>query len=114
MKRRLAITALVLICVIGAGCTTKQQKEEQLKEILFGMRSAIDQFTLDHQRYPTSLQELVKAGYFRQIPADPMTGRNDTWKVAIGNDIPGEPPGISDIHSGSEKVGSDGRPYSSW
>ncbi|HYL12805.1 MAG TPA: prepilin-type N-terminal cleavage/methylation domain-containing protein [Terriglobales bacterium] len=92
-------------------------KESVLKQDLFTLRQVIDQYTLDKQRAPQSLQDLVAAGYLKQIPVDPFTFRNDTWAVAQ-EDITQSPeqtePGISDVHSGSNLTGSDGTAYSSW
>lgn len=93
-------------------------REAVLRDDLYVMRKMIDQFTLDKNRAPTSLDELVEAGYLRGgIPSDPFTGSNQTWKVDI-EDVPISPEqaaaGIIDVHSGSEEVSTDGTPYSSW
>jgi general secretion pathway protein G len=92
-------------------------KESVLKQDLFTLRQVIDQYTLDKQRAPQSLEDLITAGYLKQVPVDPFTARNDTWAVAQ-EDITQSPeqtePGISDVHSGSNLVGSDGTAYSTW
>jgi general secretion pathway protein G len=92
-------------------------KESVLKQDLFTMRQVIDQYTLDKQKAPQSLEDVVSAGYMRKLPPDPFTGRSDTW-VPVQDDTVEDPaqtePGISDVHSGSNQVGSDGRPYSEW
>jgi len=93
-------------------------REAVLRDDLYVMRKMIDQFTLDKNRAPTSLDELVEAGYLRGgIPSDPFTGSNQTWKVDI-EEVPISPEqaaaGIIDVHSGSEEVSTDGTPYSSW
>jgi general secretion pathway protein G len=92
-------------------------KESVLKQDLFTLRQVIDQYTLDKQRAPQSLEDIVAAGYLKQIPVDPFTVRNDTWTV-VQEDITQSPeqtePGISDVHSGSNLVGSDGTAYSTW
>jgi len=92
-------------------------KESVLKQDLFTMRQVIDQYTLDKQKAPQSLQDLVSAGYMKSMPKDPFTAREDTW-VPVQDDTVEDPnqtePGISDVHSGSSLVGSDGRPYSEW
>jgi general secretion pathway protein G len=93
-------------------------REAVLRDDLYVMRKVIDQFTLDKNRAPTSLDELVEAGYLRGgIPSDPFTGSNQTWKVDI-EEVPISPEqaaaGIIDVHSGSEEVSTDGTPYSSW
>ena len=92
-------------------------RESVLRQDLFTMRQIIDQYTLDKQKAPQSLDDLVSAGYIKQIPNDPFTGRNDTWQT-VQEDTTLDPsvtePGITDVHSGSNVVGSDGTAYSSW
>jgi general secretion pathway protein G len=93
-------------------------REAVLKDDLFTLRKLIDEFTLDKQRPPTTLDELVEAGYLRGgIPVDPFTGSNDTWHTDV-EDVPLNPQqsssGIVDVHSGSEETSLDGTPYSSW
>jgi general secretion pathway protein G len=97
---------------------TVRAREAVLRDDLYTLRSLIDQFTLDKQRPPQSLDELVEAGYLRgSVPADPFTRSNQTWQVDI-EDVPLGPsqavPGIVDVHSGSDEVSLDGTPYSSW
>jgi len=92
-------------------------RESVLRQDLFTMRQVIDQYTLDKQKAPQALDDLVSAGYLKIIPNDPFTGRNDTWQT-VQEDVTLDPsvtePGISDVHSGSNVVGSDGTTYSSW
>jgi len=93
-------------------------REAVLRDDLYTMRSLIDQFTLDKQRPPQTLEELVEAGYLRGgVPVDPFTGSNQTWQVEL-EDVPLSAqqavPGIVDVHSGSDAVSLDGTPYSSW
>ncbi len=90
-------------------------KESILKSNLFTMRQVIDEYTYDKQKAPQSLQDLVSEGYLREIPYDPMTGSNQSWKV-INEDalqsVNQTEPGIFDIRSGSDKTSLDGTPYS--
>jgi competence protein ComGC len=106
-----AFTVLLLFTTISGniGCSHKQQlrKEASLREALLVLRKEIEQFTLDLRRTPTSLSELVSAGYIRQIPTDPLTGRNDTWRVEKSDEY-------FKVHSGSDAISSEGTPYSSW
>jgi general secretion pathway protein G len=93
-------------------------REAVLKDDLFTLRKLIDEYTLDKQHPPTTLDELVEAGYLRGgIPVDPFTGSNDTWHTDV-EDVPLNPnqsaSGIVDVHSGSEETGLDGTAYSSW
>jgi general secretion pathway protein G len=93
-------------------------REAVLRDDLFTMRKMIDEYTIDKQRPPSSLDELVDAGYLRGgIPVDPFTGSNQTWKTDI-EDVPISPDqataGIVDVHSGSDDESMDGTAYSSW
>lgn len=92
-------------------------KESVLRNNLFTMRNMIDEYTVDKQKAPESLQELVSEGYLRQVPQDPMTGSDSTWHV-IMEDTPvggsNNPPGIFDVKSGSDKTSLEGTPYSEW
>ena len=93
-------------------------REAVLRDDLFTMRKLIDEFTIDKQRPPSSLDELVDSGYLRGgIPTDPFTGSNQTWKTDV-EDVPisadQAAAGIVDVHSGSEDNSLDGTPYSSW
>ena len=93
-------------------------REAVLRDDLYTMRKMIDEFTIDKQRPPTALDELVEAGYLRGgIPVDPFTGSNETWHVDI-EDVPISPEqataGVVDVHSGSEADSLEGTPYSSW
>ena len=93
-------------------------REAVLRDDLYTMRKLIDEFTIDKQRPPSSLDELVGEGYLRGgIPADPFTNSNETWRADI-EDVPLSPDqatsGIVDVHSGSDEMSLDGTPYSSW
>ncbi len=93
-------------------------REAVLRDDLFTMRKMIDEYTIDKQQPPTSLDDLVSAGYLRGgIPVDPFTGSNETWKTDT-EDVPISPDqataGIVDVHSGSEDNSLDGTHYSSW
>ena len=78
------------------------------------MRSLIDQFAADKGKLPKSLDDLLGAGYLREIPSDPITGKPD-WKLIMGEDPnwPGES-GILDIRSSSIEKSIEGQPYSEW
>ena len=92
-------------------------REAVLRQDLFAMRSVIDQYTLDKGKAPQSLQDLVQAGYLKEIPKDPFTDSNDSWSVEQEDvllSVDQDEPGISDVHSGANGNGSDGTPYSSW
>ncbi|HET7102809.1 MAG TPA: type II secretion system protein [Terracidiphilus sp.] len=95
----------------------RSAREAVLKEDLHVMRSAIESYTMDKQKAPQSLDDLVQSGYLRAIPEDPMTHSRDTWVTATSDamySLDQTEPGIDDVHSGSDESGSDGQPYSSW
>jgi general secretion pathway protein G len=98
--------------------TVLHAREAVLRDDLFTVRKMIDEYTIDKLAPPSSLDDLVAAGYLRGgIPVDPFTGSNQTWKtdledVPIGTDQSAS--GIVDVHSGSEDISLDGTPYSSW
>ena len=95
----------------------KKAREAVLREDLYQMRSAIDQYSLDKLRAPQSLEDLVSAGYLREVPLDPITNSRDTWVVEqedIVLSVDQNQPGISDVHSGAALASSDGSLYSSW
>lgn len=92
-------------------------KETVLYNNLTTLRDVIDHYTYDKEKAPAQLQDLVTEGYLRTIPMDPMTGRNDTWSPVMedaSQALNQAEPGIFDVHSGSDKMGLDGTPYSSW
>jgi general secretion pathway protein G len=95
----------------------KAAREAVLREDLHVMRDAIDSYTMDKQKAPQSLDDLIQNGYLRAIPEDPMTHSKDTWVTDTSDamySIDQTDPGITDVHSGSDETGADGQPYSSW
>lgn len=112
------ILILVSVALPAYNQSIWRARESVLKQNLFSLRSVISQYTLDKQKAPQSLEDLVSAGYFKQIPNDPMTGRNDTWTVEEETDtittVDQQEPGIYDVHSGSTATGSDGTAYNTW
>lgn len=108
------LTTLAIPSFVGA---VRSAKEAVLKEDLRVMRSAIDSYTMDKQKAPQSLDDLVQEGYLKVIPEDPMTKSRDTWQTSVSDSLHSldqTDPGIDDVHSGSEESGSDGQPYSTW
>jgi competence protein ComGC len=69
----------VLLPLLLMPCTDTAQREQKLKDDLFMLRSAIDGYTINRQAEPQSLDDLVTAGYLKEVPVDPFTGRKDTW-----------------------------------
>jgi len=120
------IELMIVMAIIGVLATLaipsfvgalKHAREAVLREDLHVMRAAIDSYTMDKQKAPQTLDDLVQEGYLKSIPEDPMTHNKDTW-VTDSSDalhsLDQTDPGIDDVHSGSQEQGSDGQPYTSW
>jgi general secretion pathway protein G len=108
------LTTLAIPSFVSA---IRNAREAVLKEDLRVMRSAIDSYTMDKQKAPQSLEDLVQEGYLKVIPEDPMTKARDTWTTDTSDalhSLDQTDPGIDDVHSGSQETGSDGQPYSTW
>lgn len=92
-------------------------REAVLRDNLFTMRQLIDEYTLDKQKAPQSLDDLVSGGYIRQVPRDPFTASNTTWQTVMEDSLQAvdqTAPGIIDVKSGSDKTSLDGTPYNTW
>lgn len=110
---------LVAIAVPNYTNSVKRARESVLRQDLFTMRSVISQYTLDKQKMPQSADDLVQAGYLKQVPTDPITNQaNWNWHTADEGTIisPDEQDqgGIDDVYSASDEVGTDGVPYSQY
>ncbi len=118
----LLIVMVLLVLLAGVsltvyGTSVQRGKEAALKEDLFQMRKAIDEYYADKGKYPADLQTLVTDKYLRKIAEDPFTGSAETWQTVASEIDPSNPsaePGISDVKSGSDQIGSNGKPYSEW
>jgi general secretion pathway protein G len=117
----ITVIAIIMILVgIAAGQYQRsivRAREAVLKQDLQTIRGAIQQYTLDKQQAPASLDELASAGYLREVPVDPMTRMRD-WQLDF-EDVLLSPDqsasGLSDVHSSSDAVSPfEGTPYSSW
>ncbi|SPF31326.1 membrane hypothetical protein [Candidatus Sulfopaludibacter sp. SbA4] len=100
-----------------AAAQSQQREENGLKDNLRTLRAAIGNYTRDKHKAPQSLQDLVAAGYLTEIPYDPMTRSNQTWRVIMedaSHSVSRSEPGIFDVKSGSDKTALDGTPYSEW
>ena len=111
------IAILIAIAVPNYTRSLLQAKESVMRQDLFQLRSLISQYTLDKQKAPQSLDDLVQAGYIKQIPNDTMTGKPD-WTVEQEENTVLDPnqtdTGIDDVHSSSTQAGSDGTAYNTW
>ena len=112
------ILILVSVALPAYNQSILRARESVLRQNLFTLRTVISQYTLDKQKAPQSLDDLVSGGYLKQIPVDPMTGKNDTWTPDEEQDtiidLNEQEGGIIDVHSGSSGVGSDGTAYNTW
>lgn len=95
--------------------TIMHARETVLRDDLFRMRSLIDQYAADKGKLPQSLDDLVTAGYMREIPADPITEQKD-WNIVSGEDPYSSEAGsgIVDVRSSSTEVSTEGTPYGDW
>lgn len=89
-------------------------RESVLRDDLYQMRRAIDQYAADKGKLPQSLDDLT-GQYIREIPVDPITEQKD-WNVTTGEDPNATDggQGVTDVHSSSPEVSSEGTPYSEW
>jgi general secretion pathway protein G len=111
------VTILVSIAVPLYQKSVIRAKESVLRNNLFALRTVIDEYTYDKQKAPQALEDLVREGYLRQVPVDPMTGNNTAWKVIMEDamaSVNQTEPGIFDVRSGSDKISLEGTPYSEW
>ena len=111
------VAILATLAVPSFKGALRSAREAVLKEDLHVMRAAIDSYTMDKQKAPQSLDDLIESGYLRGIPEDPMTKSKETWMTDTSDalsSVDQTDPGINDVHSGSQDTGSDGQPYSAW
>jgi general secretion pathway protein G len=114
----MAIIAILATIAIPIYVRTLQRaKEATLREDLHTMRTAIDSYTVDKEKAPDSLDDLVQAGYLKSIPVDPITSSSETWITAQSDtmtDINETQGGMDNVHSGSQALASDGTSYNTW
>ena len=113
----IVIGLLAAIAIPAYTTNIRAAKEAVLKEDLHVMRQAIDSYTVDKQKAPQSLDDLVQSGYIKVMPIDPFTKRSDTW-MPVQEDtlmsLDQTESGIDDVHSGSQETALDGSSYSTW
>jgi general secretion pathway protein G len=118
----LMVVAAILIVLAGLGLvqyrnSVVRARESVLKEDLFRMRDAIDQYYADKMAYPSTLDALVTDGYMRKVPDDPFTMSSSTWQTVPSEPDPKNPnaaPGVYDVKSGSEATALDSSKYAEW
>ncbi len=115
----IVITLVVImasLATISYGTAITRSREAVLKEDLFRLRDAIDQYFADRSEYPASLEMLVSEQYLRSVPEDPFTASNGTWQTIMAEFDPSNPlaQGIYDVRSGAEGLAIDGSSYAEW
>ncbi len=113
------ISMMVLLAGIAMAnyrnAVTRTQ-EAVLKENLFRIRDAIDQYYADKGKYPATLDALVSDGYLRQLPDDPIARTKD-WQIVNAEPDPSNPTadtGVYDVKSTSDRMSMEGKPYNEW
>jgi general secretion pathway protein G len=118
MELLLVLTLMALLASVAVPVVTgsvQRAKESTLKENLFAMRKAIDDYYADNGGYPAELELLEQKRYLRKIPADPLTDRRDSWiLVRTDDESRDKGSGIIDVRSGSEEQDGNGVPYKEW
>jgi general secretion pathway protein G len=111
------VTVIMAIAVPMYQRAIVRAKESVLKNNLFTIRTLIDEYTFDKTKAPQTLDDLVRDGYLRQVPIDPITNSNQTWRITMEDamsSVNQMEPGIFDVHSGSDQISLEGTPYSEW
>ncbi len=114
------VSIIMILAAIGVAQYRQSviyAREGVLKEDLFRMRDAIDQFYADKGSYPSTLDALVSDGYVRKIPDDPFTKSNSSWQTVPAEPDPNNPTaeaGVYDVKSGSDATALDGTKYAEW
>jgi general secretion pathway protein G len=114
------MTLLVILATMGMTQYKTSQtyaREAVLKEDLFRLRDAIDQYYADKGQYPSTLDTLVSDGYLRKLPEDPFTKNSTSWQTVPAEPDPANPtaePGVYDVKSGSDATALDGSKYADW
>ena len=120
MELMIVMSLIVILASVGLtmyGNSVTRAKEAVLKEDLFRMNDAIDQYYADKNMYPPSLDALVSERYLRAIPIDPFTNSADTWQTEMSDSDPANPtaaPGVFRVKSGSDLTALDGTRYADW
>jgi general secretion pathway protein G len=116
----MVVISVILILISVAAPRYAQSilraREAVLRNNLLTLRSSITQYTMDKQKAPQSLEELVTAGYLREIPQDPMTNSRE-WEVIMEDaylSVDQTQPGIWDVKSTAPGVSTEGTAYNSW
>jgi general secretion pathway protein G len=120
LELMIVLTIIMILLAMAGGRYEKsvlRAKEATLKQDLFVMRQAIQQYTLDKQAAPSSLDDLVQSKYMSAVPKDPMT--NTTSWHTDSEDVLLSPEqttsGITDVHSTSTATSPfENTAYNTW
>ena len=115
------VVITIIVVLVGMAVpiyqrTILRSKESVLKNNLFTLRTVIDNYTYDKNKAPQTLQDLVREGYLRIVPIDPIT-QSDQWRTIMedaSQSVNQSEPGIFDVKSSSDKTGLDGTAYAEW
>src|ERR1035438_7623874 len=113
LEMMIVISIMVILISIALPIYSQsvlRSREAVLRNDLFELRSLISQYTLDKQKAPQSLDDLVTASYIKIIPKDPMTNEAN-WEVVqedVLMAVDQQDPGVSDVKSASTSNGTDG------
>lgn len=111
------VSILVAVAIPIYTKAIMRTKETLLKQHLFLLRTTIDEYTFDKKAAPQRLEDLVSESYLREVPIDPITGSNRTWKIDMEDALTAvdqTKPGIWNVHSGSQDRSLEGNVYSEW
>jgi general secretion pathway protein G len=120
LELMVVIAIIIVLATLGAGRyeqTVIRAREATLKQDLFVMRQAIQNYTSDKEAGPTSLDDLVSSGYLRAIPIDPITRQKDwiTESTDLLVSAQQTAVGITDVHSASGNISPfENTAYSDW
>ena len=107
--------SLYYVAIAQYHASVLRAREQVLQENLIHIRMLLTRYVSDRGTPPRSLEELVKEGYLKEIPVDPVTEQKN-WKIIYGVHrlSYSSPSGIIDIRSTSTDTSSRGTPYSEW
>jgi general secretion pathway protein G len=113
----LMISMFIIIILLSVALPTYQRsvqhaRETVLKENLFQIRRAIDQYAADKGKPPQSLDELISGEYLREKPIDPITEKAEWSEIMSESEgSPDEEQGLKNVKSLAEGEDSEGKKY---
>jgi general secretion pathway protein G len=95
----------------------QRSREAVLKSNLYSIRLCINRYMYEQGKAPKTIEDLKKEGYLKEIPVDPITGTNTSWRTVPEEQnavMDVDMPGFGNVHSGSSKLALDGTHYYDW